>query len=126
MYEASRQAYSADRRFSIIGNHFLMNYPFSATIKISMGCTGVLVSKWHVLTAAHCIHNNKDYMKGAKKIRVDFLTPAQGAGNGMGTERLTMRWAQMQRTQVPTGWIWGPKLVSMDNDYALLELHGPH
>lgn len=27
--------------------HFLMNYPFSATIRISTGCTGVLVSLIH-------------------------------------------------------------------------------
>uniref|UniRef100_A0A8D0FFT2 Peptidase S1 domain-containing protein n=1 Tax=Strix occidentalis caurina TaxID=311401 RepID=A0A8D0FFT2_STROC len=93
--EVSPGASGMERRqqrwFSISGNHLLMNYPFSATVKVSMGCTGVLVSKRHILTAAHCIHDSKDYVKGAKKIKVGFLTQVQGAGNGRG--RLVMRWA---------------------------------
>lgn len=57
-----RQIYGTDGRFSISGPHFLLDYPFSATVKISTGCTGVLVSERHVLTAAHCIHDGKDYV----------------------------------------------------------------
>ncbi|XP_068813685.1 serine protease 23-like [Struthio camelus] len=119
-----RQIYGIDGRFSISGNHFLMDYPFSATVKISTGCTGVLVSERHVLTAAHCIHDGKDYVRGAKKIKVGFLTLVQSAGNR--TERLAMRWARVQRTRVPKGWIRGSNSVSMDYDYALLELRRPH
>ncbi|KAK4810354.1 hypothetical protein QYF61_019273 [Mycteria americana] len=100
-----------------------MNYPFSAT-KISMGCVGTLVSERHVLTAVCCTHDSKDYVKGAKKIKVGFLTPVQGAFNRMG--RLVMRWAWVQCMQVPMGWIWGPNLVSVDYDYAFLELCRPH
>ena len=99
------QIYGADRRFSISGNHFLMNCPFSATVNISTGCTGMLVSVQHVLTAAHCIHDSKDCVKGAKKIKVGFLMLVQSAGNGTGTGTLAMHWAQVQRMLDP-----GPQL----------------
>jgi len=49
--------------------------------------------------------------------------PVQGTGNRAG--RLAMHWAQVQCTQVPTGWIRGPNSVSTD-DYVLLELRRPH
>uniref|UniRef100_A0A8B9MDE9 Peptidase S1 domain-containing protein n=1 Tax=Accipiter nisus TaxID=211598 RepID=A0A8B9MDE9_9AVES len=106
--------YGIDRWFSISGNHSLMNYPFSATVKISMDCMGMLKSEWHVLTATHCIHNSKDYVKGAKKIKVGFLTPVQGAGNRMEMGRL-----------MPMGWIWGSNSVSVNYNYALWELCRP-
>ncbi|KAF1384862.1 hypothetical protein PFLUV_G00124590 [Perca fluviatilis] len=81
-----RQIYGADGRFNIQGDNFLLDYPFSTAVRISTGCTGVLVSQQHVLTAAHCVHDGKDYVKGARKLRE----------------------------------------VSMDFDYALLELRWPH
>ncbi|KAM7094944.1 LOW QUALITY PROTEIN: serine protease 23-like [Ciconia maguari] len=123
--QCKQQIYGTDRQSSISGNQFRMNYPFPAT-KISMGCVGTLVSERHVLTAVRCTHDSKDYMKGAKKIKVGFLMPVQGAFNRMGMGRLVMRWAWVQYMQVPMGWIWGPNSVSMDYDYAFLELCRPH
>lgn len=117
--------YGTDRWFSISGNQFLMNYPFSTTVKISMGCMGMLMSEWHLLTATHCIHDSKDCVKGAKKIKVGFLTLVQGAGNRTGMGRLVMHWAWVQNTQMPVGWIWGPNSVSVNYNYALWELCRP-
>ncbi|XP_029963066.1 serine protease 23 [Salarias fasciatus] len=124
-----RQIYGADGRFNIQGDNFLLDYPFSTAVRISTGCTGVLVSQQHVLTAAHCVHDGKDYVNGARKLRVGFLIPPSlNATNGTlaSSKKPLVRWVRVKRTRVPKGWIQGPQEVSMDFDYALLELRWPH
>ncbi|XP_072293601.1 serine protease 23 [Eucyclogobius newberryi] len=124
-----RQIYGADGRFDIKGDNFLLDYPFSTAVRISTGCTGVLVSQVHVLTAAHCVHDGKDYVKGARKLKVGFLiNPVVNSTNPelSSPKKPLVRWVRVKRTRVPKGWIQGPQEVSMDFDYALLELRWPH
>ncbi|XP_074541998.1 inactive serine protease 35-like [Halichoeres trimaculatus] len=68
-----RQVYGSDGRFVISDSRFITNYPFSTAVKISTGCSGVLISPKHILTAAHCIHDGKDYIDGARKLKVGVL-----------------------------------------------------
>ncbi|KAG8453060.1 hypothetical protein GDO86_004756 [Hymenochirus boettgeri] len=131
---SKRQIYGHDSRFSVYGKHFLLNYPFSTSVKLSTGCTGTLVAEKHVLTAAHCIHDGKSYVKGAQKLKVGFLKPKyKDGGKGLNftdpriLEKMKFQWIRVKRTHVPKGWIKGNAIdIGMDYDYALLELKKPH
>ncbi|XP_075996397.1 serine protease 23-like [Genypterus blacodes] len=143
-----RQIFGHDDRFSIAGQDFLLKYPFSVAVKLSTGCSGTLVGDRHVLTAAHCVHDGKNYVKGAQKLRVGFLKPKQRDARSSSlylssnvsnhveggalysppsSDKMKFQWIRAKRTHVPKGWIKGnANEIGMDYDYALLELKKPH
>ncbi|XP_049574929.1 serine protease 23 [Syngnathus scovelli] len=139
-----RQIFGHDGRYSIAGQNFVLKYPFSAAVKLSTGCSGTLVGDRHVLTAAHCVHDGKNYVKGAQRLRVGFLKPRQQDlaspisnlsnhverdpnGALIVSEKMKFQWIRAKRTHVPKGWIKGnANDIGMDYDYALLELKKAH
>nr|XP_057913738.1 inactive serine protease 35-like isoform X1 [Doryrhamphus excisus] len=68
-----RQVYGADGRFVISDSQFITKYPFASAVRLSTGCSGVLVSPKHVLTAAHCIHDGSRYLESVQRLKVGLL-----------------------------------------------------
>ena len=89
--------------------------PYSYTVRISTGCSGIAISPQHILTAAHCVHDQKDYIKESKVMQVGFLNEAQNTS-----------WIDVQSIKVSKGWINGGLSDAPLYDYALLTLVKKH
>uniref|UniRef100_A0A3P9K023 Inactive serine protease 35 n=1 Tax=Oryzias latipes TaxID=8090 RepID=A0A3P9K023_ORYLA len=103
---------------------FNTTYPFSIAVRISAGCSGVPVSPIHVLTAAHCIHD-----EGARKLGVGLLKKQNGFNHvprsvgSRSRQQPVIRWSPIKKIH-PSG-VDSPVSVFSDYDYALLKLKRP-
>lgn len=69
-----RKIYGSDDRIRIDPATHGSTPPYNAVVRVSTGCSGILVSEKHVMAASHCVHNGNNYLLSARLfLRVGYL-----------------------------------------------------
>ena len=89
-----RKIYGIDDRVRVDPATDGSHVPYNAIVRISTGCSGILVSEKHVLAASHCVHNGRTYLLSARLfLRVGYLL-----NDGR------TKWTFVKRFFVPAKW----------------------
>ena len=93
-------------------------FPYTAVMRVSTGCSGIMISEQHLLTSAHCVHDGSGYLPSA----LFFLRAGYVEDSG------DTKWFFVKRFFVPSQWkeLTEAGLHAYDDwdeyDFAVLEM----
>lgn len=114
-----RMVYGSDDRVRIDPATQGNQAPYNSVVRVSTGCSGMLISPKHILAASHCVHDGNNYLLAAKL----FLRAGYMESDGR------TKWTFVQKFFVPVNWTKHVESNGQhqyaywaDYDYAVLEL----